>query len=53
MPAGGAVATGIGGEDVIDLGVCIKLLKKSIVLIPLLIMLVIFLIRVTLTHEKV
>ncbi len=45
MPAG-AVATGVPGEDIIDLGVCIKLLKKSIVLIPLVIMIVIYVIKV-------
>ena len=52
MPAGGAVATGMTGEDVIDLGVCMKLLKRSIVFLPLLIMLIIFIIKVTLTHHK-
>ena len=52
MPAGGAAATGQHGEDIIDLGVCMKLLKKSIVFIPLAIMLIIFVIRVTLTHHK-
>lgn len=51
MPAGGAAATGVPGEDIIDLGVCMNLLKKSIVMLPLLIMVVIFIIKVTLTHE--
>lgn len=52
MPAGGAAASsGVPGSDAIDLSVCINLLKKGIVLFPLFIMLIIYLIRVTLTHK--
>ncbi len=53
MPAGGgAAATQIsGGPEVIDLKVCMSLLKKTIVLFPLLIMIVIFLVRAYLTTD--
>ena len=53
MPAGhGAGATQInGGPEVIDLKVCMSLLKKTIVFFPLLIMVVIFLIKAYLTTD--
>ena len=39
------------GQDALDLGVCIKILKKAIVLLPLLIMVIIFLVKITLTEK--
>ena len=53
MPAGGgAGATQLnGGPEVIDLKVCMSLLKKTIVFFPLLIMVVIFLIKAYLTTD--
>jgi hypothetical protein len=53
MPAGGgAVATQIsGGPEVIDVRVCMSILKKTIVLLPLLIMIVIFLVKAYLTTD--
>ena len=55
MPAGGgAGATQLnGGPEVIDLKVCMSLLKKTIVFFPLLIMVVIFLIKAYLTTDPV
>ena len=49
MPAAGATA-GIGtgrlpGQEVIDLSVCLAILKKAIVTIPVLIMIILYLIR--------
>lgn len=52
MPAGGGAANaGMPGQEPLDLGVCISILKKAIVLLPVLIMLIIYLVKVTLTHE--
>jgi hypothetical protein len=49
MPAAGATAIGtggrFGGQEAIDLSVCLTLLKKTIVTFPLLIMIVLYLIR--------
>ena len=50
MPAGGGAAGQLPGQDAIDLKVCMNLLKKAIVLLPLLIMLIIFIIRKTMTY---
>ena len=52
MPAGGGGATQLNGSpEVIDLKVCMSLLKKTIVFFPLLIMVVIFLIKAYLTTD--
>ena len=48
MPAAGASTIGTGrlpGQEAIDLSVCLAILKKAIVAIPLLIMIVLYLIR--------
>ena len=48
MPAAGATAIGtarLPGQDPIDLGVCMAILKKAIVGIPVLIMIILYLIR--------
>jgi len=53
MPAGGGAATTqiSGGVEVIDLKVCMKILKKTIVLFPLAIMIIIFLVKAFLTTD--
>ena len=52
MPAGGGAANaGMPGQEPLDLGVCISILKRAIVFLPVLIMLIIYLVKVTLTHE--
>ena len=52
MPAGGgASGTAMPGQEPLDLGVCMNILKKAIVFLPVLIMLLIYLVKVTLTHE--
>jgi len=50
MPAGRGTASQIGGgQEIIDLKVCMSLLKRTIVLFPLLIMVIIFLVKAHLT----
>ena len=54
MPAGASAAASHGqfpGQEALDLKVCMNILKKAIVLIPVFIMLIIYVIRVTLTHH--
>ncbi len=51
MPAAGAATSGMPGGDALDLKVCMTLLKKTIVLFPLMIMVVIVWVKVTLTYE--
>ena len=52
MPAAGAAATGQPGGDAIDLKVCMNLLKRTMVLLPLIVMVVIVWVRVTLTYTE-
>jgi len=54
MPAAGASTIGTGrlpGQEAIDLSVCLAILKKAIVAIPLLIMIVLYLIRCNMPSE--
>ncbi len=50
MPAGGG-GHGLPGQETLDLSVCITLLKKAIVLLPMFIMLAIFLVRIFLAPQ--
>jgi hypothetical protein len=52
MPPASAASTGVPGGDAIDLKVCMNLLKKTVVLFPLIVMVVIVWVRVTLTYEN-
>ena len=55
MPAAGATAIGTGripGQEAIDLSVCIAILKKAIVAIPVVIMIILYLIRRNLTYDN-
>ena len=52
MPAAGAASTGQPGGDAIDLKVCMNLLKRTMVLLPLIVMVVIVWVRVTLTYTE-
>ena len=53
MPAGGAATIGTGrvGQEALDLSVCLAILKKAIVLIPVLIMVILYLIRTQMSTE--
>ena len=53
MPAAGATAIGTGripGQEAIDLSVCIAILKKTIVAMPVVIMIILYLIRRNMTQ---
>ena len=51
MPAG-ATISGRPGQEALALSVCINLLKKAIVLIPVLVMLILILIQRNLTYDS-
>ena len=55
MPAAGATTIGTGrlpGQEAIDLSVCLAILKKAIVMIPVLIMIILYLIKNNMAYTE-
>ena len=52
MPAAATTISGRPGQEALDLSVCVAILKKALVLIPILVMIIVYLIQNHLPEDQ-